>query len=366
MKIHCQYSGVSYDITGFGSTQLTYVHPIFTADARFLLSRMGTWSAQKYTPEESKLLFLGLLHSTTLVEFRHKAEPANTTVQLNMEALARFVSWMCGLSNPHVQFPKFVISRDNRGLLNVRYWIKTWQEAKEAFESGYTTQHVARQLRDKEAALERLIRTAGKSVDDYAGLLATWAMQATSVPTNIQDYWRSLFCLKGIAVYNARTADLEELLDHLEEYLEHGTIFAHQTLAHIRLILKKNKAGLHYGLGMSDEEFNLIETSPFRIVEGTVEQHNMDVVGASAPADEPRSENYPSRVAYLRAHAAWKLAARARAYAAEFTQQVEEVEKKSQRDSIDAEEDAEYTDMTGDLPFDQLSPDAEEDEDEHE
>jgi hypothetical protein len=355
MKVHCQYSGITYDLTGFGSTQLTYVHPIFTAEPKWLLSRMGSWSAMKYTTEESSLLFLGLLHSTGLVEFRVKAEPTIPTVMQNMEQLARFVGWMCGLSNPHVAFPKFVISHENRTLGNVRYWIKLWQEAKEAFESGYTTQHVARQLRDKEAALERLIRNAGKSVDDYAGLLATWALQASGAPNNIHEYWRSLFCLKGVAVYNARQVDLEELVEHMEEHLEHGSIFAFATLSHLRSLHKRCKAGLNYGLGITDEEFAILETSPFKIVDGSVEQHNMDVIAASAPLEEPNAKDFPSRVAYLRAQAAWKLASRARAYAAEFTQQVEEVEKQDEQDRIlddDAEDTEGDDDFTSFLPKD--------------
>lgn len=351
MKVTCQYSGVVYDLTGFGSTSLVYVHPIFAAEPKWLLSRMGSWAAMKYTPEESSLLFLGLLHSTQLVEFRVRAEPTIPTVMQNMESLARFVGWMCGLTNPHVAFPKFVISLENRKLDNVRYWIKLWQEAKEAFESGYTTQHVARQLRDKEAALERLIRNAGKSVDDYAGLLATWALQAGNAPTNIHDYWRSLFCLKGVAVYSAKAIDLEELVEHMEENLEHGSIFAHATLAHLRSLYKRCKAGLNYGLGITDEEFDLLETSPYKIIDGTVEQHNMDVIAASAPIEEPRAANFTSRIAYLRAQAAWKLASRARAYAAEFTQQVEDIEKADEQDRVlDEEDNNEAEDFSSFLP----------------
>jgi hypothetical protein len=351
MKVHCQYSGIVYDITGFGSTQLTYVHPIFAAEPRWLLSRMGAWAAQKFTEEESKLLFLALLHSTELIEFRHAAQPENSTVQMNMETLSRFVGWMCGLSRPSMVLPKFVIQRDNRSLNNVRYWIQLWQDARTAFESGYTTQHDARKLRDKEAALERLIRNAGKSVEDYAGLLATWAFQATSVPKALQDYWRSLFCLKGVAVYNARAADLEEMLDHMEECLEHGSIYSHATLAHLRTLVKKNKAGLNYGLGITDEEFALLEDSPFRIVEGSVEEHNRDIVAASAPIEEPNAKDYPSRVAYLRAKAAWQLASRARRYAEDFTQQVETIIQKDERNSnlLAEEQEAETDEVSGDL-----------------
>src|SRR3954468_24796203 len=125
MRVHCQYSGVDFDITGFGGTKLTYVHPIFSAEPQWLLSRMGHWAAQKFTETESKLLFLGLLHTTELVEFRVTAFPENSVVQLNMEPLSRIVAWMIGVSRRSLVLPKFVVQNDNRKLTNVRYWIET-------------------------------------------------------------------------------------------------------------------------------------------------------------------------------------------------------------------------------------------------
>jgi len=348
VKITCQYSGITYDVTGFGSTSLTYIHPIFTAETKWLLSRMGTWAAQKYTEEESKLLFLALLHSTELVEFRHAAYPENNTVQLNIEPLARFIGWSSGLSRAAIVLPKFVIQHDNRKLENIRYWIRTWQDARKAFEDGYVKYERDKKLHDKEVALERLIRNSAKQVQDYAGLLATWAMQAGTAPKALHDYWRSLFCLKGISIYNAKQIDLEELLEHMEEHLEHGSIYSHATLTHLRTLVKKNKAGLNYGLGITDEEFNVLEASPFRIVEGSVEEHNMEVIIASAPNEEPQANNYPSRVAYLRAKAAWGLAQRAAQYAAIFTQQVEEETKKEDTEAAELSSD----DITTEEPDD--------------
>ena len=216
MKVHCQYSGVDFDITGFGGTKLTYIHPIFSAETKWLLSRMGNWAAQKFTEQESKLLFLALLHATELVEFRATAFPENNIVQLNMEPLARILAWMDGLSRKELVLPKFIVQHDNRRLQNVRYWIETWFEARKDYEDGYSKYLLDRKLADKEAALERLIRNSQRTTDDYAGLLATWALQASSAPKGIHDYWRELFLLKGLKVYSARTVDIQELVDHLE------------------------------------------------------------------------------------------------------------------------------------------------------
>ena len=327
MNVYCQYSGVQFDISGFGGTKLTYVHPIFSAEPNWLLSRMGSWAAQKYNEEESKLLFLALLHSTELVEFRATAMPENNVVQLNMEPLARICAWMYGLSRAQLVLPKFIVQQDNRRMLNVKHWIATWYEARKDYEDGYNKFILDRKLAGKEEALERLIKNSQRTTDDYAGLLATWALQASSAPKGIGDYWRELFLLKGLKVYSARTVDLQELVDHMEEALEHGSIFAAATMKHLRILLKKNQAGLNYGLGITDEDLAEIESSPFTIVEGSIEEHNMHVVAASAPIEQPQPHHaiyQGSRVAYLRAKAAWDLAQRAKQYAQEFTNDVEQ------------------------------------------
>lgn len=324
MKIYCQYSGVEYDITGFGGTKLTYIHPIFAAESRWLLSRMGSWAAQKFTEEESKLLFLALLHDTELVEFRATAHPSAAMVALNMEPLARIHSWMIGLSRRTLVLPKFVVQQDNRDLKNIKHWIETWYGARKDYEDGYNKYLLDQKLAGKEEALERLIKNAQKSTDDFAGLLCTWALQASSAPKGIGEYWRELFTLKGLKVYAARTVDLQELVDHMEENLEHGSIFAANTLKHLRTLLKKNQAGLNYGLGITDEDLAEIDSSPFKIVEGSVEEHNMQIIAAGAPEEEPQRKDYPSIVGYLRARAAWQLAEKARQYAQEFTQQTED------------------------------------------
>lgn len=327
MKVFCQYSGVEFDVTGFGGTKLTYVHPVFSADAKWLLSRMGTWAAQKFTEEESKLLFLALLHSTELVEFHATAHPENSIVQMNMEPLARICAWLYGLSRAQLVLPKFSIQQDNRRMLNVKHWVETWYEARKDYEDGYAKYILDKKLAGKEEALERLIKNSQRTTDDYAGLLCTWALQASSVPKGLHEYWRELFLLKGLKVYAARTVDLQELVDHMEDALEHGSIFAASTMKHLRTLLKKNQAGLNYGLGITDEDLEEITNSPFTIVEGSIEEHNMQVVAANAPLEQPQPHHAKyqgSRVAYLRDKAAWDLGQRAKQYAEEFTANVEE------------------------------------------
>ena len=346
MQVYCQYSGITFTVENFANLRLQYVHPIFSAEPKYLLSRSGDWAAQKLNEKECRLLFLSLLYSTDLVEFRTAAVPEHSTVQKNMEQLMRFVAWQSGLTNPAIAFPKFAIGPETRTLGNVKHWLEVWLEARKDFENGYRSTSILARMKTREGALERLIKNAGKKTDDYAGLLATWAMDAADVPASLREYWTSLFKLKGLSVYSAKEVDLEELVEHMEDFLDHGSIYAAATLRHCRKLLGMKKAGLGFSLGMPSEElahldYEKLITEPFKIVEDELETYNTDVIVKQAPSEAPQEKDYPTRLAYLRAKAAFTLSQRAKQYADEFTQQVEDVLAADERLNKEISDDSE-------------------------
>lgn len=320
MKVTCQYSAESYTLPDFGDLKLTYIHPIFATETKFLLSRTGDWANGKLSEKERKLLFLALLHSTELVTFRAAASPADAVVQMNMEGLIKIVNWVDSLKNPAVILPSFVITPETKQLQNVRYWLAAWWEARKDFEDGYRKSDADKKQLTREQALERLIKTAHRNTESYMGLLSTWAMEASAAPISIRAYWRSVLCSRSTSIYNLNSGDLADILEHMEENLYPGSIFATDFMRHLRLLIQKNKAGLSYGLGMSeigelDYKRQLAET-PFQIIDGdtNTEQANMQLIINNAPEDEPKSTDYPNRVAYLRAKIAWQMAEKAREY----------------------------------------------------
>lgn len=320
MRITCKYSGVTFTVSNFANISLRdSIHPLFGAPVKLLLSRTTDWAADKLNADERKILFLSLLHSTELVEFRITATISESTVQLNMETLIRFIGWQSGIQHPAFILPKFIISRETADMNNVRHWLQAWWDAKKDFEEAYRTTSQLTKSRNRETALERLIKNAAKTTDDYASLLSSWAMDAGNVPKSLREYWCDLFKLRGLAIYNARTVDLEEMLEHFEEVMEHGSIYAAATMKHIRRLLARNKAGLNYGLGIPDEDlekldFEELALQPFTIIEDEVEQHNILSAATNAPTEEPQQKDYASKLAFLRAKAAWTLAQKAKEY----------------------------------------------------
>lgn len=342
MKVHCQFSGLEFECSYFANTKLTYAHPIFTASPKLLLSRVGDWAAGKLNEQERRLLFLSLLNTTDLIEWRSVALPSDSIVQNNMEPLAKFVGWMIGLQNPTVIFSRIAITPENRYCENAKYWIEAWQQEKRNFDEGYRDSSLASKQMRREEALERLIKNHSLKTEDYARLLAIWAWEACNVPTALREVYTDIFTTKNIKVYEIKTVDLEDMLNYMEDALDAGSIFAHAAFKHVRLLLAKNRAGLAYGLGMQDGEFDdlsfeVLRDTPFTIVEDSIGEHNMQQVAIQAPAEEPILEKYPTKLAFLRAKAAWNLMQSQRSRSAAFEEKVAESIKQDEVDNTNLE-----------------------------
>ena len=321
MKILCAYSSIEFScdhFPGYLSSRESH-HPIFSVPQKKLLSYLGKWSRGHLTSTDSYLLFLSLLKSTDLVEFRVPAIRTETTdsiVALNMEQLAKTVSKINSVINPAVAFPRYVISPDTRTLDNIHYWIENWESAYQDFKDGYRSAHESQKLIARESALERLIKNPHRPISTYSAQLADWSAVAGSFPvftlrspfTGLQvscsDYWKVLIskCAHEESIFSIRRKDLEELLEHCEEHIPIGSIYSNSLFKVLRHALERQKNYL--GLGDLD-----ISRSTYEIMtdRSDTEAANISAMVQAAPEHEPKESEYPSKLAFLRAKMRWSL-----------------------------------------------------------
>lgn len=330
-QCYCMYSGVSFKVEGFShKMEIQCIHPIFNLPLSRLLQRSGDWARDAMSKNEERLFFLALLHNTDLVHFEATAQPSHKLIIQNMEALIKFINWRKGVGAATFKLPEFMINHANRYLTNVATWIRVWNDIKDEWYKGSQLRELKKKLSTSEEALTRLMHSSFKSTEDYAGKLARWAMDAADVPGNLRDHWTKLFKLKGMDLYGAdwfTSADLEELREHMETHLDiyNAPLHVNTVLQHVRTLEAKNKAGIHYCLGfnldndslssdaMDDAVYSLTNTS-FTIIDEAdkiQEQTKAAMIAAYAPATNtdspPKLEDYPSKVAWLRAKAAWSM-----------------------------------------------------------
>ena len=322
MKILCSLSGVEFTCEHFPGTfhSRELSHPIFFLEQKRLLSYLGKWSGGELTKTDSYLLFLALLHSTELVHFRtpvYRTLQTDSIVAQNIEHLSRAIIKMNAVRNAEKTFPSYVISPDTRDLSNVKYWIDNWVSGYDEWRSGYKSAHDSSKLIRREQALERLIKNPHKQVKDYSGQLADWASVAGSFPEylvvspfsgqqiTLSEYWQQLIVRssKSEQLFSIHRPDLEELLEHCEDKVSAGSIYAHNLFKVLRTALEKQRNFL--GLGDQDlgkTTYTLLDSS------GNVEDANIKMMIDSAPGEEPRREQYPKLFDFIRAKARWDMA----------------------------------------------------------
>lgn len=323
MKILCSLSSVEFSVDHFPGTFYSreFYHPIFDLPQRKLLGYTGKWAAGHLTPTDSYLLFLSLLHSSNLVEWRvpvARTEQTEALVANNMEALIRSVIRLNTVTNPDQVFPHYAISNDTRFLSNVQYWIENWDHCYKEFKAGYRSAHESSALIRRENALSRLIRNPYKSVASYAAELAHWASQAGTFPTFLTtspfskepaqipcaDLWKEIIirCARNEYIFGIPDRDLQELMLHCEDNIPMGSIQSHLLHRVLKDAIGRKRIFLDLGDPDIKTSYTILENSQ------SVEDANMKALIDSAPAELPVREHYPSEFQYRRAKLRWEMA----------------------------------------------------------
>jgi len=303
----CTKSGISFDIQHFPYyfDEGTLHHPVFDLSYEQLSARplLEKWLSRQFTEIDTKLYFLALLHSSGLVEWQTYARPTLSVCEMNMEALLDILDWKHTIKHPRLSMPRMAITQDTATLDNVRNWISTWNAAKEDFENGYKELTRNQLLLRKEDTLQRLIKDRQKELHQFASMLADWATICAEFPTfpvtvndvvlPLADYWKQILITCGKTpdhIWRLELSDMEELLTHLEDNLEHGSIYAHATMKLIREGIATHK---NY-LGNFDYSVTILNNNK------DIEQANLRILADNAPAEMPIPHNYPNRILYLK------------------------------------------------------------------
>jgi hypothetical protein len=321
-KILCGYSSILFNCDYFPITLRAREshHPIFNVPQRKLFTYLHKWSTRELTNVDSYLLFLAMLNSSELVDFRIPAirtDQTDSIVAQNMEYLFKTVLKINEVNTPTVQFPRFAITTDTRGLQNIQYWIDIWAEKYNDFATKAGKDYDTHKLVHKEARLEKLIKNPHKTIKDYAFYLAEWAADAgafptfninnpvTGLPTSLSDYWKDIIvkAATNYQIYTIVDKDLQELLDHCEENINRiGSIYSQKLFSLLEHAERVKKNFMELGdIDLSKTKYHLLDA------QDTVEEANLRAAVDSAPPEMPIRENYPTKFQYLKAKYNWDM-----------------------------------------------------------
>ena len=121
------------------------------------------------------------------------------------------------------------------------------------------------------------------------------------------EYWKDIIkrCVKAESIFAIPQKDIQELIEHCEDNLIHGSIYSESLLRHIRGGKDKQNNFLGYDLSKpSETSFVLLEESNNR------EDAAKLLLIKSAPSTMPREQDYPTRFKYLQAKLAYEMASK--------------------------------------------------------
>lgn len=322
MKILCAKSGIIFKVEYFPffSDTATISHPCFSLPQKKLLNLAATkWAAQELSDVDSYLLFLSLLNSTGEVEFRvpcQFTEDTPSIVANNMESLIKTIGVLNLITHPHFQATRIAITKENHTLSNVAYWIENWLTNIAEFKSDYAEFQERQDLNRRESALEKLIKSPHREIQ-LATQIANWAAVAGKFPTfsivspfgemDCGEYWKLIIrkCINAESIFSVPTKDIIELIEHCEDNIEHGTIYAHTLMQ----ILRNGKEKQTNFLGLGDWDSSISNLNYVLLKsDDSVEKANLQLLIQTAPTSEPKITDYPSRFEWLKAHTKWRLA----------------------------------------------------------
>lgn len=324
MKILCGFSGVEFSVDHFpfGLYARESYHPVFDIPQRKLFTLLPKWAAGELTPVDSYLMFLSLLRSSDLVDFRVPARITQITHSLvaqNMEHLAKTLSRINTISHPSATFTHYVVSPETCDLANVSFWLDNWKANYDEFLAGArrNSPHDLSKINRREAALERLIKSPHKDIKEVAPAIAEWAALAGDFPTGLipdlftglqtplSEYWKKIIvkCAHRINLFSIPKADIEELLEHCESNIPYGSIFSSNLFKILRGAIEAQRNFLSVGdMDVSGTRFTLLESG------SSAETANIQAMIQNAPSAEPKKEDYPDKFSFMKATMRWNMA----------------------------------------------------------
>lgn len=345
MRIVCHYSGVSLRMEKFNNLKIegSYAkHPIMAVPTPILLLLKQDWMKGKLDDLECRLLFVALLKSTDLVEFRTAALPSLSNIQKNMISLFKLVE-MKWITSDAIPLSHLAVNFDNRYITNVDNWINAVMEEKLSWEMRKGDLAKIQQRRYREQQILKAIRSPYRKLSSYQHLIAKWVVDIVEPPhpEKVERWTRILRAREDYEIWSFNPLDIEELSNEMKDKLPFGTLQSHQAFQIIDTIQKKNRYKLNYfSLGLTDEDS---DEKGYTIIGGEdgdekedTEQANIDAITETAPQEEPQQANYKTKVEFWVAYSKWNIAQRELAVRKKKQEEAATRLKNSEQDTADA------------------------------
>lgn len=318
-NLYCQISGVqigSLVLTGSSAGQVPYIrhwdrmvirHPIFSMESSRLLAFSRTMWRQHGSGESSEdnkqilqICFLAVLHSLDSIEQEVPSLPPLWVVQASFKAVFSLAYWKYALESERFKFPTYKVNKRNNNLdfKNIKDYLDICFLIKEEYSSTVRQRDEAAKVALAERAEKKLRSSWVAPISNRE--LWTW-VQAQLADSKYQadaSGWMATIFLAKTA--KAITQFEKEELTLFDEIIQSECISDNGMMFAVRARIDEIKK-----IWSDDREAFDIDYEDFDVDgELAVARSKSTAVESTA---EPKQSDYPSLVAYIKAHALWFL-----------------------------------------------------------
>lgn len=293
--------------------QTAFLHPIFSMKLPELIHRANAcWNLEKsgtrtFPMQHKQLLMLAMLHASGCIKQDVPALPSPKLVEVHFMSVVEMLGWKQEVNSDRLSFPRLHIwkgaaKEDEASLFgNVPNWLRACADCKDDYENIVRTRQKAAKVKARELALKSIRKSAYADIS----LKRLWNWVTTQVPQmileNNPDLEQLFFCEES-QIHNWQKEDIEAIEDLVLSHCELGNSISHEVSKRIRLLAEWRAT--YY-----DTFEIVVETTAFDALRGT---------------PEPTPGSFPTRGAYLVAHARWKLGNKEKVQRAEEKQKMED------------------------------------------
>lgn len=305
MKATCKYTGLDLiSSSGFARWCVLSEHPIFAVPLEELISLAASeWSPEMFVLDK-KLLMLAIAKNCELITWaRDKeittAQPSMQTVESSIENLLSIAGWIdfAKAANKDVNYPSLRITEETATMHTFPQLLRSIIESRDYTDKQERREHRLKCLENNARNLSAKCRIGAnketallRTTADWALLVTDEALNAERVSADIRADWQEMLMTSAtkLKAKGFSAADVDELRDFMTNYLPHGSVIAHDVIAHCHRLAEVNI--------FNDIDGGAILSA--RILQsGTL----------AACTTEPLREQYANIVDYARARAAYIL-----------------------------------------------------------
>lgn len=320
--ITCAISGVTIELPIFSKLVIPhtagYIHPIFAASNKQLESLYIQHTKDLLSVKESYLLFLALLHATdkiiweTPVSLNPNSKATAKLVESSISILIEVVHKTNAINSKQFKQPKYTVRTDNCNLHGIRTYLRAWQDNLINFSKVAKSSLYEEKVKKLENKLTHMIHSYADT-STYTKTVASWADKAAGFPTAKASEWRKIIenCFDESRMRSTSLTAIQEVKEYCECNVEVGSL-------HYFKLMEVLKAGIvkhtnYLGDYSLTPISSIVGKSYLDSVENTIgdEAKNKKAVTAiiaSAPTAPPQEKDYPTKMAFIKAKLAYRIA----------------------------------------------------------